>query len=290
MPKKLSDIELDEVTVCEEPANDDCVAVIVKSKSRRETEMSMQDDNIQVDDEPVEDADLDLDFTDEELQAVADEMEELGEDLVPAFAAMLAANEEATEVIGKMAEAFDALDEEHEELKKSAAALVDRVEKMRADGKAGEEETDLVASVRKSLGGAELDPATEKRLAAVELVAKQAEEKEAVEKAKSLGVGDPKELAPILQAVRKKLGAETGDKLEAILKSAGAALKKSKAFERAGVDYAVDASSPIAKARQGAAEIKKANPNMSDAQAMTAYFDQNPEAYAEYRESQARAA
>lgn len=290
-PKQLSDIELDEVTVCEEPANDDCRAAIVKSRTQanplEENDMPQANQNV----EDVNDQDdLDLDFDDETLNAVAEQLDELGDDAVPFVAALMAGVEEAGDVITKMAADMEELSGEHEELKKSAGLLVERIEKMGADGKIGETEQDLVSAIRKSMGGAELPPEVAVRIDALEAVAKSAAEAEAVAKAKAFGVGDPKELGPILIKVRKSCGAEVADKIESVLTSAGAAIKKSKVFTRVGVDTGADASDPVRKslseAEVGAEEIRKSNPHLTKEQALTQFWQQNPAKYEEYREAQ----
>lgn len=280
MPKQLSNIELDEVSVCEEPANEDAVVVIVKAKSHThdnpETDMP-QDERVE---------DVNDDFDDDTLAAVAAEMAALDEagELVPAFAAMLAGLEEAGETITKMADAYEEIEGEHEELKKSASLLVSKVEKMAKGG--DQEATDLVSVLKSSMGGAELDPAVERRVAALELVAKAAEERETLEKAKAIGAGKPEELAPVLARIAKgKSTPADADYVSALLKAQAKALKQSNLFKSAGVDGGIDADSPIAKAKTAAAEIRKANPKLSEAQAMVEYWDANPEAYRAYKEN-----
>lgn len=282
MPKQLSDIELDEVSVCAEPANEDAVVVIVKAKSNNhDTELPMPP----IDDERVEDAADELeagaeDFDDETLEAVAGEMAELDEagELVPAFAAMLAGLEEAGETITKMAAAYEDIEGEHEELKKSASLLVSKVEKMAKGG--DQEATDLVSILKSSMGGAELDPAVERRVAALEIVAKAAEEKEAVEKARAIGAGKPEELAPVLVRLRKA-NAKDADYIEGLLKTQAAAIRKSNAFKTLGASDPAP-SSAIAKASLAAEEIRKAAPSLSKQQALARVFEENPDLYAEH--------
>lgn len=281
MPKQLSDIELDEVSVCAEPANEDAVVVIVKAKSNNhDTENSMPP----IDDERVEDAaDLEANdegFDDETLEAVAGEMAELDEagELVPAFAAMLAGLEEAGETITKMAAAYEEIEGEHEELKKSASLLVSKVEKMAKGG--DQEATDLVSVLKSSMGGAELDPAVERRVAALEIVAKAAEEKEAIEKARAIGAGKPEELAPVLVRLRKA-NAKDADYIEGLLKTQAGMIKKSNAFKTLGASDPAP-SSAIAKASLAAEEIRKAAPALSKQQALARVFEENPDLYAEH--------
>jgi hypothetical protein len=281
-PKQLSNIELDEVTVCEEPANDDCVAAIVKAKSTQETDMPHE----QTDDELIDanDDTDDFDLDDETAAEVAAEIEALNEagELVPAFAAMLAGLEEAGETITKMRAAFGELGDEHEELKKMSGALVAKFEKMK--GGEDSEGADLVSVLKSSLGVANLDPAVERRIAAMEAVNKAAEDKDAIEKAKAFGIGKPDELAPVLTRIRKgRTNAADADYIEAVLKTAAATIKKSAAFRTIGSGGAADAGSAIGNAQAAAAEIRKSNPKLTQAQAMAEAFEQDPDLYAAHQ-------
>ncbi len=293
MPQHLSDIELDEVTVCEEPANDDCVAVIVKAKSGSdapltETDMPQVDQNLDDELEAGAEGEGDFEFTQEDYDAAAAEIEELNEsgDLVPAFLALAAGAEMAGETITKMAAALeqaDAMAEDFEELKKSTKLLVEKVAKQGLAGAKEDETDDLVSSIRKSLGGAELPPDVEARISAVEAVNKANEDKEAITKARELGVGKPDELAPVLQRVLKgKTTAKDHEYLTGLLKQLGATIKKSKAFESIGADNGASADSAQARLNAAVTDIRKSNPTLTKQQATDRALEEDPQLYTDY--------
>lgn len=292
MPKQqLSDIELDEVTVCEEPANEDSVVVIVKANPKPHDEPLKEADMPDIDDELDDELlvegedgdDAEIELSDEDAQALAEEIEALNEagELIPAFALMAANLEEAGEVITKQQAALEEREAEFAELKKMSSLLLERVEKMRA----GEtvDEDDLVAVI-KSLNGGALSPEAERRIAALELVQKQAEEKDLIAKAKDLGVTGIKaeELAPILYRIRKgRTTSEDADRIEKLLAHQATALKKSGAFNAIG-SSAVDAGTAEAKIAAAAEDLRKSKPTLSKEQAADLVLQENPALYDEY--------
>lgn len=121
--------------------------------------------------------------------------------------------------------------------------------------------------------------------AAREEVAKlrqEREEAEAIEKAKALKVGDAKALGPILLRVEKgQTTAEDRKSLEAVLKQAGELAERSALFKSFGSDVAVDGD-PEAMLTVKADEIRKANKTLTAEQAYSQACDENPHLYTAY--------
>lgn len=294
MANELTDLDLGEWSICIDPANEDSTIEIVKSKSGlgpvlKETDMS--DDN-NLDTENVgEDADFE-----QFAEGVLEEFNALSpEDQADALVGLAADNaeleaavEDATEVVKSLTE-NSVPKEKYEELKKSTLQLV---EKMKSGAKA-DDEGDMLSRITKSLGGEDNIPDDVRETLTDLVKAKDAAElKDSVEKAKTYGFGKPEDVAGLETRIRKgKTTAADADLFADLVKRAGAVVAKSGLFKTVGEDAGNnDATSPIAKAKASLADIKKSNPGLTDAQAMTKYWADNPDEYVAHQAQRASAA
>lgn len=168
------------------------------------------------------------------------------------------------------------------------AALTEQVEKAKAGGEGGDDEEilkSLPEPIRKRIEASEqrAKEATE----AVEKMQAAAEESEAIAKARTLGVGDPKVVGPLMVRVAKgKTTKEDVVALETLLKAAGAQSKRLFSVAGSGDDGTTDPQE-ILKAK--AIERQKAKPSLTYEQAYAEVLDE-PENAALYqvRKNQAR--
>lgn len=286
MANELTDLELGEWSICIDPANEDSTIEIVKSKSGlapvlKETDMS---DRIQKNDEGEQEVDQDFAaFADEHGDAILNKFSELSEDdQAAALIGMEYENSIAAEFIKSLSENV-VPKEKYDELKKSATLLMERVSKAGA-----KEDEGLLAEVRKSLApGQELSPEAVARIEAVEKAQAESARKDAIAKAKTYGFGKAEDVADLETRIRKALGDKDADAFAGLVKQAGALAKSSPLFKSVGEDAGnLDANDPIAKAKVGAEEIRKANPGLTPQQAQAKYWDENPTEYAAYRAQQ----
>lgn len=299
MARRLKNIKTKEISLTKGDeknsgaANDD--ARILFRKSNPDTNLTETDMSEHNDDHIENDAEVDADFQafaeSDDAKGFLEEFSGLSEDdQVGALLGMAYDNVVQEAAIGDAAEVIKSLTEntvpkeKYDELKKSAAAAVTLIEKMKSEGKVGDADAGPLSELRKSLtaGGAALSEEAEARISEVEKsLAKQAQA-EAIAKAKTYGFGKAEDVADLETRIRKALGDKAADLYAAQIKQAGEIAKKSPLFKQIGEDTGAD-TSPIAKANAAVAEIRKANPNLTDAQAKAKYWDENPDAYAEYR-------
>jgi hypothetical protein len=111
----------------------------------------------------------------------------------------------------------------------------------------------------------------------------EAEAKEFIAKAKTLGVGDADKIGGLLLRVTKsKTTAEDAALLESMLKAAGSQEKTAALFKSLGSDTAVD-SDPEALLKAKAEEIAKASGGkLTKEQAYAKAMDENPGLYGEF--------
>lgn len=293
MANELTDLELGEWSICIDPANEDSTIEIVKSKSGlapvlKETDMS--DANTDTNNDGAGDADLE-----QFANGVIEEFNALSEDeQADALVGMALENAEYEDAVEDAAEVIKSLTEntvpkaQHEAVLKTLKQAGDVIEKMKTAGHVTAEEGGLVDEIRKANGGQDLSPEAAARIEAIEKAQAASDLKEAIAKAKTFGFGKAEDVAPLLGRIRKgKTTAADADAVEALLKQAGQLAKSSPLFKSVGEDAGnLDANDPIAKANGGIAEIRKANPNLTEAQATAKYWDENPDAYAEYKTGQ----
>lgn len=163
-----------------------------------------------------------------------------------------------------------------------------------AKAKAGE-----LAELKKSAGGETEDvlkslpeairkrfeEAEAKTKAAEDAIAKMKDEsevKEAIAKAKDLGIGKAEDVGPLLVRVTKgKTTADDAKTLEQLLKSAGEVASKSNLFRSMGSTVA-EGVDPDALLKGKAEDIRKAKPELSFEQAYTKAVEANPDLYSAY--------
>lgn len=297
MATELTDLELGEWSICIDPANEDSTIEIVKSKAGlgpvlKETDMSEHNDNDTLENEA--DADFEA-FANENGDAILDDIGgEFSDEQAVGIIAMAYDNAIQEGAIGDAAEVIKSLTEnavpkeKHEAVLKTLQQAGDIIEKMKTAGHVTAEEGGLVAEIRKANGGADLSPEAAARIEVIEKAQAASDLKEAIAKAKTFGFGKAEDVAPLLGRIRKgKTTAVDADAVEALLKQAGQLAKASPLFKSVGEDAGnLDANDPIAKAKASVAEIRKANPNLTEAQATAKYWDENPTAYAEYKNGQ----
>lgn len=288
MPQRneLTDLDLGEWSICIDPANEDSTIEIVKSKSGlgpvlKETDMSEHNEELDN-----EEADIEQ-FAEEVLSAFEEcETDEDRADFIVGLAAENVDMEEAVEVAKSFIEDLaenTVSKEKYEEVVKTLRQSGELIEKMRSTGNAALDDGGLVAEIRKA-NGADLSPEAAERIAKIEKAQAAADRKEAIAKAKTFGFGKAEDVADLSSRIRKALGDKDADLYESQIKQAGAILKASPMLKPVGEDAGnADSTSPIAKAKASVADIKKANPGFTDAQAMTKYWADNPEEYAAHQ-------
>lgn len=298
MAKRLRKMKIGEISLCKDGMNDDARVLIVKAKTPnehagrvpvlKETDMSDHNDV----NEEVEGFEVSQEYADGVI-GEWNELDEAGQadalvQLVAERDALAESAEEITKAAVALRDEYVEMKPKFEELKKSAAQAASLIEKMRAGGKADDQDTSLIAVLKAQNGGV-IDPATEARIVELEKSKEDGELKDAINKAKTYNFGKAEDVAGLETRIRKgKTTAADADAFVALIKQAGAIAKSSKLFTPIGEDGGnVDANSPIAKANSGVDLILKANPNMTRAQAMTKYWQDNPAEYAAMRQGQA---
>lgn len=302
MAKVLKNMKIAEVSIVDEPANDEARVVIVKSKSGGgEPDMA------------------------EIAAAISSAIESLSGDIVEkAMASFGSASPEtaeaATAILQEAVMDLEALTKSLEEteaaLTKSTARLSEieadnaakdtEITKLRGELAAKDEEitkaktaplseADQDAEFLKSLPEAARERILKDRAtlaSQAEEIAKSkdaAEEQEYITKAKDLNVGDAKVVGPILRRIAKgRTTADDAATIETVLKSLSAVQAKSELFKSLGTSLGdPDAGNPEAVLKSKAVEIQKANEGMTYAEAYTKALEQNPDLYAEYNKSRA---
>lgn len=314
MPKnELTDMEITEISLVDEPANDDARVVIVKAKSMPKGEEA----------DPNE-AEPDADEDDEEEAA---EAKPKGKGKVKksaplsaarvAGAILVAINELSPQIVEKaLAEGFsadsEAADMAEEIIKETimditqlskaleeAEAKMEALEKRASDAETAlkdandtiakakaeatpeepnEEEVlkSLPEAIRKRLEKAKEDEATIAKMAA------EAEEKAAIAKARDLKVAEPEKVGPLLLRVAKGKTTEDDAKvIETMLRQHAAISAVSPLFKSIGSAAAVEGD-PEEILKSKALEIQNGNPKLTFAQAYDEALKQNPTVYDAY--------
>lgn len=308
MPKnELTDMEITEISLVDEPANDDARVVIVKAKAKPADE----------EDDPNE-AEPDADEDDAKAKpkgkmkksagplsaakvagAILSAITELSPQIVEkALAEGFSAEPEAAAMaeeiimetvmdITQLSKALEEAEAKMETLEKRAtdaeAALKlanENIAKSAAKPEEPNEEEvlkSLPEAIRKRLEKAKEDEATIAKMAA------EAEEKAAIAKARELKVADPDKVGPLLLRVEKgKTTPEDAKVIETLLKQHAAISAVSPLFKSIGSAAAVEGDpEEILKAK--ATEIQKASEGkMTFAQAYDEALKQNPSVYDAY--------
>lgn len=274
MAQKLTDMIIDEISIVDDPANEQARVVITKAKAAPEGQTGSEgnSDNIETASaDQYKEFQMDMENLAKALEDAEAKLETLEKRTTDAEAALA----DATEVI-------KAKEAEIEELQKGYKAKAEKSD----DGDADDEDEDK--KVMKSLP----EPIRkrfeefEKRAAEAETkLAKMAEEKEtaeAITKAKSLNFGKAEEVGPLLMRVAKgQTTVADAETLERLFKAAGEQGKVTNLFRSVGSDTAVDGD-PEVLLKAKAEEIRKANTGLTPEQAYAQAMDQNPSLYNAY--------
>lgn len=305
MAQDLSDMTIEEISLVDDPANEQARVLIVKAKGGAKGKKAphMEPDG----DEGKTDGDGDGDEA-EAAMRLKKALDEIAPELVQAVIGGDPINPEAA---GEAAASLKEYVMDIENLSKAledAEARLETLEKRATDAEAALNEANEIIkakdaeleAVNKAAGGEGDDNSEEeiikslpesirKRLEAAQAVEEElakakakAEEDEAIAKAKELGVGNADELGPMLLRVRKGMTTEAdAAAIETLLKSFSEVSGKSLLFKSMGSDAAVDGD-PEALLKAKADEIKKANSGLTDAQAYVKATEENPALYNAY--------
>lgn len=279
--KKLSDMEISEISIVDNPANEDARVVIVKAASTRENIRSkdMADGNIRKDAEDHEEEHIDIEGGDEGFTL---------EDLVEGLAE--AGHDDLAEVIAELADEndayLDAVEEAGVEIAKRDTRIAElegviqksgvKLDTPASDALALES---LPADIRKMVETSNLTAQ-----AALEEVAKaraEREERDSIAKAASFGIPAPETFGPLLMRIEKGLSDEDDAELVAQTLAAFAKQADASPFFKAIGDAGGDAAAPDAVLTAKADEIRKANPTLSPQQAIAKALEENPRLYEE---------
>lgn len=277
MPSKLTDMIIDEISLVDDPANEQARVVIAKAKAAHSGQSEPDGQSGDDDAASTEAAQL------KEFQMDIENLSKALEDAEAKLAALEQRTTDAEAALADANEVIKAKDVEIEELSKGRMkAQKAEVEDDEEDEEDGEKKVmkSLPESIRKRLED------FEKRAAEAEAtLAKMRDEKdtaEAIAKARTLNFGKPEEVGPLLLRVRKGATTEAdATALESLLKAAGAQDKVSYLYRTVGSDQAVEGD-PEMLMKAKADEIAKANKGMTFEQAYVAAMEQNPSLYNAY--------
>jgi len=179
---------------------------------------------------------------------------------------------------------------------KTAAEVVDALKSADVDAAVVTEVESAIAKAAEDAKLAKADPETraaikkaEDRAEAAEKVAKAERDtrltNEFIAKAENeLGHMSvkPEDFGPVLKAASEKLSKEEFEAIETALKAADAQIEKGALFAEAGAVGPVAAADAFGELQQKAAEIKKADSKLSDAEALDKAMKDNPDLEAAY--------
>lgn len=314
MAAKLTDMEITEISLVDEPANEAARVELFKSKKGSVCKDDEKDPNEKEPDGDPDDEGKPKGAKGKKVPmakvagAVLAAIDGLSDEIVAkALAGEFADNPDAAEAaafiiketvmdLQQLQKALGDAEGRIAELEKRAteaeAAVAAKDEVIKAkdaelDKLAADNQTEdeilksLPEPIRKRIEEAEL--AKKKADETIEKMKAEAEEKAAIEKAKGFAVGiAPEVLGPLLARVAKGRSSEAdAAELERIFKSVKAVSDRSPLFKSIGSDKPVEGDPEqilVAKAK----EIEAANPGLSYAQAYDRALAQNPEVYTAY--------
>jgi hypothetical protein len=320
MANKLTQMEIDEISLVDDPANGDAKVVIVKAKADpnfkpcpgcpnrgacmakgqclakadpvtkfRETldGLATDDEDRSVVENAVDELIKGLATSGNDAAQAADEeltmdLEQLTKSLEDAEAKLAELAKRVEEQDAALAEAQDVIKAKDSEIEQAKAKKGYGGKQMMKED--GEEEDEVMKSLPESIRK-RLEETEAQAKEATEQLAKmksEAETKDAIAKAKDLGFGDAEKVGPLLLRIAKgTTTAEDATLVEQMLKSAAEVSGKSDLFKAIGSDSAVDGD-PEALLKAKADEIRKANDKLTPEQAYVAAMDQNPQLYNAY--------
>lgn len=289
MANQLSNIEIDEISLVDEPANESARVVIVKAKGGfkpcAECESPAVCKKAGMCAEKAEDENEDENEDEYGMKKSRTEPAGFAGDQSADARSNDGDHQMDIETLSKALETAEArLDDLQNRTETAETKLVEAEELLKAKNAE-------IATLRKSAGVEEeevlksLPESIRKRLEANEAeIRKMREEREtqeAVAKARGLGLNDPEKIGPVLARVTKSAKAEDAAALETLLKSLVAVGNANVLFRSVGSDNAVDGD-PIEILKAKAEEIRKARPNLSAESAYAVAVDQNPNLYNAY--------
>lgn len=306
MPADLTEMTIEEISLVDDPANEQARVLIVKAKDKPEPDDEDEDEDDLEEMDKAEAAGLRR--LKEAVEKIAPELVRAmvgGEPINPEAAGSAAASimefnmdiealskalgeaESRLETLEKRAEEAEAaLAERDEVIKAKDGEIADLKKVKEADQEPSEEEVlkSLPESIRKRLEAAKV---AEEELAKARA---EGEEREAIAKAKDLGVGKPEEVGPLMLRIAKGKSTEDDAKaLEGLLKGLKEQTVTGALFKSFGSAAAVEGD-PETLLKAKAEEIKKANPALTFEQAYDKAMTENPSLYNAYTVAKRRAA
>lgn len=277
MPKTLSDVVVDEISLVDDGANQAAEVLIFK---RRDSDGTFNRDpglaghleqehhmDLETIAKALESAEGRLTELVSKLEATEAERDEAATALAKANADLAAAEVELTKARAKAEKAKDGEDEEDDDDAEVMKSLPESLRKRLEDAA----EVIRKANERAAAAEAELAKARD-----------AAEQAEAVSKAKAAGIQNAADVAPLLLRVRKgKSTPEDADKLERFLVAASAQATTANLFKSIGSADTGETTDPEALLKSRATEIQKANAGMTYEQAYSRALDLNPGLYGE---------
>lgn len=317
MANKLTQMEIDEISLVDDPANGDARVVIVKAKggegfepcpgctTRQKcmakgycmakanaiagpmTKFRETIDALAADDEDRSVVEKAVDGLLKELTTSGNQdFEEITMDLEQLSKALEDAEQKLTDLAKRADDAEAALASAQDVIKAKDAEMAEMKAKKGYDMKKEDDEDEdevmksLPEAVRKRLE--ETEAKAKEASEALAKMRQEAETKEAIAKAKDLGFGDAEKVGPLLLRVAKGMTtADDAQAIEQLLKSAGQVSDKSDLFKAVGSDTAVDGD-PEAMLKAKAEELRKSNDKLTREQAYALAMDQNPGLYNAY--------
>jgi len=314
MAQQLTDMSIDEISLVDDPANEQARVLIVKAKSGKKAATKGIEVEITEEDEST-DADG-MEDEDEKTKLLMARVKKAIEGIAPRVAQTLAGSPSAETDAANTAAAslkeyvmdIETLSKSLEDAEAKLAALAKRADEAEAALKdAGEvikakdaeietltksaevaaepaAEEDVLKSLPESIRK-RLEESEAKAQAAQAEIAKmreQSELTEAIAKAKDIKVGSPEVVGPLLLRVAKGMTTvEDAATLETLLKGAGEVADQSALFKSVGSDAAVDGE-PEELLKAKATEIQKVNTGMTFEQAYVKAMEENPSLYNAY--------
>jgi hypothetical protein len=292
MAQALSDMEIDEISLVDDPANEQSRVQIVKAKAGVTSSPDDQVEPGEVDSvsHRVKKALAQIaprlaqtltgghSVDSEADDAASAAMQEFEMDMESISKSLEDAETKLNALEAQVGTAETALTEAQEVIKAKDAEIA----ALKGDAPVAEDEImkSLPESVRKRLE--ESDAVAKSAMAEIAKMRDEAETKEAIAKARDLKVGDPEVVGPLLMRVRK--GATTpadAVELETMLKSAGEVSATAALFKSVGSDSASEGD-PEEVLKAKAEEIQKANSGMTYQMAYAKAVDENPKLYNAY--------
>lgn len=292
MPQTLSDLSIDEISLVDDPANEQARVVVVKARGFKPCDGCESPDECKsmskcaagVGKKATFKPCDDCESPDECAKAgkcASSPMKKSAATLDPAaFAAQLMKEHSMDiETLQKSLEAaeqrFGDMENALTQANETIATQAAEIAKLRGKTEGSEEDVlkSLPEAIRKRIEDAETQIAK---------MRDEQETRESIEKARSLGLAKPEEVGPMLLRVRKNKATDADvQSIETLLKSAVAVDKQTALFKSLGTTEAVDGE-PEAILKAKAVEIQKSNTGMTYEQAYQRAMDENPTLYTAY--------